>query len=65
MNEHRFQLTTPNNQKLRALRRADCGHGYLPANAKPSGRDHELGNALFLCEVCRAALKRPKIERKA
>lgn len=50
---------------LPLLRRADCGHGYLRENAKPSGVDHKLGQEIYLCDACRAAVKRPKIERKA
>jgi hypothetical protein len=49
---------------LPKLRRADCGHGYLPVDAKPSGVDHVKGEDVFLCAVCRAALNRP-IETKA
>ena len=45
--------TTPD---LPKLRRADCGHGYLPMDTQASGVDHVRGDDVYLCAVCRGAL---------
>jgi hypothetical protein len=52
--------------QLPEVRRADCGHGFLPINTAPAARVqngiHE--QPVYLCEDCRARLQVPKVERK-
>jgi hypothetical protein len=46
------------------VRRASCGH-YIAHTAKPAAFDPDRGEPIFLCDACKAALKRRPIERKA
>jgi ribosome modulation factor len=52
--------------ELPEVRRADCGHGFLPIDTPPAARQqngqHE--QPVYLCEDCRARLGERKVETK-
>lgn len=52
--------------ELPEVRRADCGHGFLPIDTPPAARvqngQHE--QPVYLCDDCRAGLSAPGVEHK-
>lgn len=52
--------------ELPEVRRADCGHGFLPLDVPPAAviQNGQHQQPVYLCEDCRRRLSTPQVERK-